>query len=189
VPSSTRGSWYLRPSSTVRLASTRSGTLSNSLRMEGASSVVSVGLLWAISDPLSGVNLPAGSRMDWAIESAQQADDADFFWHVHLYLLAGSTNTVRCTLLNNHRESFVDENEWPSFPLVSGPRSQPPALSACSNARAGDRLVVEIGYVARNQFSAVRYGFLNYGSTQPDAVPGSTGGAPWIELIGVSLGF
>ena len=190
VPAQTRGSWYLPPQQRVRLSPNKAGSASGVIRQEANSSVVTLGLVWAISEPFTTVSLPSGTRIDWQLDIAEQAADADLYSHVHVYVLVGSTNTVRCTLLNNYESSATSPNEWPITAQPKGPEL-PPTLGTCGSAtpRVGDRLVVEFGYVARNRSSSPRYGVVSYGSTGPDAGPGISGGAPWINLIGASISF
>jgi len=190
APTATYGTWWRPPLSTVKLSPSKGGVLGNSLR-QGRDTAIDIGLLVAISEPMAAAEFPSGSRLNWAIEAAEQANDADMYWHLHVYVLDGTTDTIRCTLLADYREDPTSNNEWSTLALGRGPRPAPPFLIACAATppQPGDRLVVEIGYIARNQLSAWRYGFINYGTTQADVVEGASGGAPWLEFIGARIEF
>jgi hypothetical protein len=235
VPAEAKGDWWTLPTTHILLGDVKGGRELTALEQEDATTTASVGLLWAISDPFELVSLPSGARIDWAVMAAEELEDADLYWHVHVYVLAGSTDTVRCTLLANYQERELGGNEWPVAPNLDkcsveeqathrspaaqlhasadrvtalaraacgrsarpapgggaarGPQASPPLLNECSSARPGDRLAVEIGFVARNVFSSPRSGSLRYGSSAPDAQAGATGGTAWVELIGADVRF
>lgn len=88
----------------------------------------------------------------------------DFFWHLHLYVTQGDSDTPRGTLLADYVEVT---NEWPVNPNASYAYGVALASAQSLSSLAiqdGDRLVAEIGYVARNNFATLVSGFLCYGT-------------------------
>lgn len=85
---------------------------------------------------------------------------ADFNWHVHIYVTQGDTDTPRGTLLTDYTEA-AGTNEWPT--TATGKALNAAQTLTSLAISAGDRLVVEIGYRARNAVTTSFTGTLNYG--------------------------
>lgn len=97
--------------------------------------------------------------------------DADFAIHLHLYVTQGDSDTPRGTLLDNYRDPTGNEltasNATAGIDLDSAQALSSVAVSD------NDRIVAEIGYVARNASATSRTGTLYYGqSSRPDLVHG-----------------
>jgi hypothetical protein len=118
----------------------------------------SVHLLRGISSKLQAQTISGDVNVILGV--VQSAADADNFWHLHIYVTQGDTDAVRGTLLNNYLESGT--NEWPTG-AVGIALQAPPPLSPV-NALSGDRIVVEIGFVARNVTAISRGGTIYYGT-------------------------
>jgi hypothetical protein len=189
-PMQPQGQWEIAPGTQVLWSPSPGGVFGNALRQEAASTPVDIGLLWAISEPLADVQFTSASTLSWGIETAAQQDDAELYWHVHLGVLAGASDSVRCTLLDNYREAPGRGTPWPISPQGLGP-AQPVPLNDCGGTppQPGDRLAIELGYVAHNLLTAPLYGFLDYGTTDSDVVPGQPGGAPWVDFLDATLRF
>jgi len=155
--------------------------------LESAGGAVSALLVESTSEPLA-----AGSRwggtVTWAMGALAQSADANMYWHAHIWLTQGDSSAVRCTLLGDYEES--GSNAWPVAPMVSGP-VRPPALAGCPGWQAGDRIVVELGYVARNTLTSGRFGLLDIGGTGSDVTAGklASTGVSWIDFVGSQLNF
>ena len=190
VPQQAQGTWYLPPATQALWSPTKGGSFSNALRLEGVDGTADMGLLWAISEPITSADFPAGCMVNWGIEALQESIDSGLYWHIHVYVLAGSTDAIRCTLLEDYREDDASNNEWPVNLVGAGPQPGPPLLSPCiAPPQLGDRLAIEIGFVARNAMNEPHFGFVNYGTTDVDVVIGESGGAAWVDLIGATVTF
>ena len=86
---------------------------------------------------------------------------ANMFWHVHVYVTTGDSDTVRATLIND----FIGATEWPTT-AVGRTLGASSAISA--SITDGDRLVVEIGYRAANTVTTSYTGTLWYGTQNAD---------------------
>lgn len=113
-----------------------------------------------VSGPLKAGTIGTGTvNLCVGVDTSNAA--ADMHWHVHIYVTQGDSDTPRGTLLDNYRES-AGTNEWPST-------DQGWALNAAASLSSlavsdGDRLVVELGYTARNASATSYSGELYYGS-------------------------
>jgi hypothetical protein len=115
-----------------------------------------------------GVTGPLGAQtvsgtVTWVLAALESGSDADMFTHVHVWATTGDTNTVRGTLLTDYVESAAAD-EWPTGLAVSGRAINSAQTVTNTTLTAGDRIVVEIGYIARNVLTASRTGTLGYGT-------------------------
>lgn len=92
----------------------------------------------------------------------------DLNWHIHIYVTQGDSDTPRGTLLSDYVEA-AGVNEWPTVETGAS-LSSPAALSALAISD-GDRIVVEIGYIARNTLTAQVYGSFVYGTLDSNSFP------------------
>ena len=169
TPASLRGAWDSTGSAvTKRLDGSKRGTTgltSITVAETSTNAEYDVLLLRAISGPLKAATIGTGT-VNLVLGTDTSSSAADFHWHVHIYVTQGDSDTVRGTLLSDYREA-LGTNEWPSsdqgWALNS---SQSLSSLAISD---GDRLVVELGYVARNSSATSYSGELWYGiSAIPD---------------------
>jgi hypothetical protein len=119
-----------------------------------------------------GVSGPLAARtisgtFDVMLGTTQTTTSDDMSYHVHVYVTQGDSDTPRGTILGNHRDT--DANEWTSDsspgPTQSGRGLEgPPSLTSLAISNA-DRLVIELGYVARNGSAIARTGKLYYGTS------------------------
>jgi hypothetical protein len=101
--------------------------------------------------------------------------------HLHAFVLQGSTDTLRGTLLADD----IDTAEWGTATAVI---NQQVAINTVSVV-AGDRIVLEVGYQAQNTSATSFTGTIRYGGTSAtdlSATPGSTTGvttdSPWVDF-------
>jgi hypothetical protein len=102
-------------------------------------------LLRGVSAPLAADHNFAGT-LNLMLGAQESATDADMAYFIHVFITQGDTDNLRGTLLANYADPIT--NEW-STTAVGRALSSTRSLSAVS-ALAGDRIVVEIGYRARN---------------------------------------
>lgn len=106
---------------------------------------------------------------------------ANMFTHIHIWVSAGNTDTVRGTLL----QDSIGSTEWGT--TAAGLKTGLLNLANNVNALAGDFIVVEVGYQAQNTVSTSFTGTLNFGATTPtvDLTNGDTSVVAhpsWIEF-------
>jgi hypothetical protein len=136
--------------------------------------------------------LPAqtiAGTLDWVLLVQESAAAADFNWHVHAWVTAGESNSVRGVLLNDYTEP-LGTNEWPTAQQGWGPNAGPVTLNPVT-IQDGDHLVIELGYVARNTDASTYAGTVPFlsGSTGADATLGDldTAHSSWFELSGMAV--
>jgi hypothetical protein len=111
-----------------------------------------------ISGPLASQTINCNVNVCIGAKEASAAA-ADFYWHVHLYVTTGDSDTPRVTLLTDYVENTT--NEFPTTATFLGLQS---AQAVNQTISAGDRLVLEIGIIARNASTTSYTATLNYGS-------------------------
>lgn len=161
IPATLKGAWDAVPTARAFMMSTVKfgGLIAQAQEAETtATAPFSTFLLRGISSKLSAQTISGDVNV--VLGAAEGIADSDFFWHIHIYVTQGDTDLVRGTLLANYRES--GSNEWPTGGTAIALQA-PPALTPVV-VTAGDRLVVEIGFVARNVTTSGRNGTVWYGS-------------------------
>lgn len=86
----------------------------------------------------------------------------ELYYSLHVWATIGDTDVARGTLLNQYSELASSNNQWPI-----DPKGRDMMVSAAMNAVTildNDRLVVEVGYIARNSVAAQFTGTLYYGT-------------------------
>lgn len=116
------------------------------------------------------------------------------YWHIHLYATVGDSDSVRHTFINDYRENAPSNDDFPApvnwggFPLgtdnpVTGTIA--PVSLTSGSIQTGDRLVIEIGVVARNSLTGSFTSSIGYGarSDRSDATFRSAiDTSSWIDL-------
>lgn len=92
--------------------------------------------------------------VDILVQVSEDAADANLFWFVNIWVTVGDTNVVRGTLLSDYAEDTT--NEWPT--TKTGIAFQSAQTLTSVNAEEGDRIVAEIGYIARNTTTTSKTG-------------------------------
>jgi hypothetical protein len=87
---------------------------------------------------------------------------AELYFSLHIWATVGDSSVIRATLLNNFSELASSGNPFPSTP-----KGRDLILTAALTAGTiltADRLVVEVGYIARNTSTSSINGTLYYGT-------------------------
>lgn len=168
-----RGSW--NASGTPQFVSIEKyRQLSNAVAASKAEAVSTnpwrVMVMRAVTDPLEAEASYSGT-INPMLGVGEDDASGDFFWFMHVWVTVGETDSVRATLLSNYGESST--NEWPA--TAAGLRFQSAQAIAGTWSR-GDRIVCEIGYIARNASATSRTGSVYWRSksTNADLTAGST---------------
>lgn len=92
---------------------------------------------------------------------------ANIYWKLYMYVTVGQTDAVRGVLLNNYEENTT--NEWPTtFTATALQGAQTLSNVVCE---AGDCLVLEVGYIARNASTTTYNGRMYVGSVDQNGAP------------------
>ncbi len=160
TPATKRGSWDDSGATLARKLGRRpEGAAATAARAEtNITNLYDVLLGRWVSEPARVAGELSGA-MNWAVGAMESAAAANLFFHWHVYVTAGDTDTVRGVL----RTSAVNANEWPIAP-ATGRTGNDWTLDPV-NVQVGDRLVVELGYQAQNTVTTSRTGTINYGNT------------------------
>lgn len=136
-------------------------------------------LLRSVSSPLAA-NCNFSGTLNVMLAVQESNTDADMAYYVHAFVTQGDTDNLRGTLLANYND--LNTNEWGTTALGKA-LSSAATLTAVS-ALAGDRIVVEIGYRARNITTSSRTGTLYYGGNGSDLASGgvATSGIGYIDF-------
>ena len=134
-----------------------------------------------VSDPLPVAQTISGT-LDWVITAQESSASQNAFNQLHVYVLR-EPDTLVGTLLNNYAELSTSTNEWPTSPLGRGPAGGTPATLTAVAAQAGDRIVIEAGWVGYST-RADNAGMYHAGvSPISDATPGGGSGYPlWLQF-------
>lgn len=133
-----------------------------------------------VSDPLqSDTSFTTSDTVQWILGIKESSNSLNGYYHVHVYVTTGDSDTARGTLLTDN----IGGTEFTTTATGRGEGAK--TLSAVS-ALAGDRVVVEVGYQAKNTSTTSFTGTLNYGATgATDLVQGNTSvttNPGWIEF-------
>jgi hypothetical protein len=119
-------------------------------------------LLWlGISNPLSGTGTFSGT-VDFVVPVHADAG-TDMYWRLHIWVSVGNTDAVRGTLVNAYEENTT--NAWPNSSEGKFVALQAPVSLTGVSWQAGDRIIVEAGYIARNTDATLLWGRLWYGTS------------------------
>lgn len=177
APATIRGGWDQTTGHVVKAMHTAqdiAGTTNIQSVMQSESSASTdydVLLLRAVSTPLAA-NYTFAGTLNAMFAVAESLNDADFAYYLHVYLTQGNSDTPRGTLLANYADPLT--NEWAQTTATGRALSAAQNLSSIA-ALAGDRIVAEIGFRARNTTTGSRNGTIYYGGNGADLV---VGGAP-----------
>lgn len=163
TPATIRGTWDDTAGAVTRALDPKkagNGAITSVARAEtSATNPFRVLLYRGVSGPLAAQTI--GSTLDILAGILEGSASADFNWQIHAYVTQGNSDTPRGTLLSNYTDG-AGTNEWPT--TATG-KQLTAAQSVSSLAISdGDRLVVEIGYIARNAVTTSFTGTLRYGT-------------------------
>ncbi len=112
-----------------------------------------------------------GGTLNLMMAVQQSFSNSSNSYYLHAYVTVGASDVVRGTLLANYFDSST--NDWTTT-AAARPLQTAQALTAVA-ALAGDRIVVELGFRAKNGFSSQQFGYIYYSGGGADLV---AGGAP-----------
>lgn len=124
----------------------------------------------AITAPLAA-NYTFSGTLNVMLAVQQTFSNSANCFYIHAYVTTGNSDTPRGTLLANYIDTTG--NDW-SITAAAKALLAAQTLSAVA-AQTGDRIVVEIGFRAKNTFSTQQFGIIYYGGSGSDI---SSGGAP-----------
>lgn len=145
-PSTFQAGWSVNPSGSpanAALIGYDAGTNGNFASRTEA--VATTGLTYGIYRWTSGPLLAGttGGTVDMVMGVRESDAAANFATRVYIYITQGASDSVRGVVLN-----FTDSDEWPT--TAEGFNFSSPQSCGVVNYQAGDRLVIEFGYVANN---------------------------------------
>lgn len=182
TPTTKRGTWTTSSSTVARLLGRRpsGATTTSAVAETSTTNNVTVLLGRWISDGAVTAGTLAGN-VQWVMGVLESNASANDFFYLHIYVTTGDTDTPRGTFLANYTPGTG--TEWPT--AIAGATEGAVAGSSV-NVSVGDRLVVEIGYQARNTSATSFTGTLRYGATGTTdlaaAATSVTTDPGWIEL-------
>lgn len=140
-------------------------------------------LVRCVSRPLKSKTLSGSGTIQVNMGVDVNSASMNAHWHVHVYVTQGDSDTIRATLLTDYTEA-LGVNEWPATDQGWDLNA---AQVVSGSWNDGDRLVIELGYVARNTDSTSYLGELWYGGNtlHADMAAGSgdeTSQCGWIEF-------
>jgi hypothetical protein len=144
-----------------------------------------------VSDPLAADQALGGpgSNVSWVLGAAEANSLQDNYWRAHIWVSQGSTAAVRGTLLDSYEESPANApgNEWPAAHARGWASFGPsvPLSESPVEARAGDRVIIEIGAVLHRNSGAAYSSTLWIGGTDGgDLLPGGdeTSAQGWLQF-------
>lgn len=170
TPATLRGAWDDTAGAVTRAlepGKSIGGTSTTVARAEtSATNNFDVLLYRGVSGPLASQTLSGTVQVTIGVTESNAS--GNFAYHVHMYVTTGDSDTPRGTILTDYVETTA--NEWGTTAGTSG-RSFTSAQSLSSLAiTSGDRLVVEIGYVAINTSTTSFTGTLGYGTLAANRV-------------------
>lgn len=160
TPATIRGAWDKTAGAvTQALMRTRTGGAITSIQIgeTDAAANFDVLLYRGVSEALAAQTI--SGTLDVMLGVDESSASADFAYHLHLYVTQGDSDTPRGTLLSDYVEAVGQE--WPTTAAGKALASAQ-ALSSLA-VQDGDRLVIEIGYVALNASATSFNGRLRYG--------------------------
>jgi hypothetical protein len=182
TPTTKRGAWDTSSATLARhLGSRPSGTAATTALAE-TSSTNNFDVLWGrwVSDGATAAGTLSGT-VEWIAGVLEANADANSFFHLHIYVTQGDSDTPRGTLLTDS----IGATEFPTG-TAAGRGEGAKAISSLAIS-VGDRLVVEIGFQNQNTHTTSRNVTLQYGGTgTTDRVAGNTtaGNPGWLEFSG-----
>lgn len=134
-----------------------------------------------VSDPLAAQTVAGTIDFNFLLRESDAA--ANMVMHVHAFLSAGDTNTVRGTLLTD----WIDTNEWAVHASDHSALNVTGVALTSQAATAGDRLIIEIGYQAQNVVATSYTGGLKVGgsseaATNETGVSASSTKSGWLQF-------
>lgn len=164
TPATIRGAWDDTAGAVTRALDTtkiNGGAITTVARAEtNAADEYDVLLYRGVSGPLAAQTI--NCNVDVVLGVSESSTSANAHWHLHIYVTQGDSDTPRGTLVSDYREA-AGTNEWPT--TAAGLALNAAQATGSLAISAGDRIVCEIGYTARNTSTSSYTGTLWYGTT------------------------
>lgn len=159
TPTTWKGDWDTDTTARMHLGRQPSGAGTEISKSEtGTTPGRDVMLAQFISEPARKAGTISGA-VAWTIGVMQSSTISQMVRHMHIWVTAGDSDTVRGVLLNNYIGTTA-------FPTVAAGGYTPTTVTPVS-IQAGDRIVVEYGYQANNTTAESQRGYMYYGGTSP----------------------
>lgn len=186
TPPTRRGAWDNITQASISLMSvTPSGFASN--RSQAVGSLTAnwdVVIRRFITDPVITAG-PLAGTVAWTILCAELASlSTNAFTHMHIYVTAGDTDTVRGVVLTD----YIGSTEWTTTMTAY---AEGPITLTSVDCQVGDRICAVFGYRA-SASATTQTGDMRHGGTGADLVAGQTGNLSnpgWIEFSGADALF
>lgn len=190
TPSGVQGSWDDSASLVTKqidLVKANTSATSVSVAETSASNTYRVALYRGVTPTIDAQTISGTIDVGIIVDEVTSAA-SDFYTSLHVYVMKPD-GTVRGTLLANYSENTT--NEWLFGGSSWGKHLQSAQTLSSVVASAGDRIVAEIGYIARNSVTTSFSGQLYYGGNAYNIDQSGTTGPvdtppafPWIEFSG-----
>jgi hypothetical protein len=184
TPTNFRGTWNDTAGAVTKLIAPHWYIDDNMVNVQRSGTASQSALLYrGVSAPISAQTVSGNFNLLLPVkQSAFNSDQAQLTFHVHVYVTAGDTDTVRGTLLTDYIDALGaggpagrQTNEWNVDPYEFQTLGSAQAMSSVG-ASAGDRLVVEIGFrCGANTGGSFRNGWLLYGTAGIIALTAAAG--------------
>jgi hypothetical protein len=165
TPATLRGAWDQTAQAVTKRIDASKLPVSTATNVPAAETNVTaewdVLLYRGVSGPLAAATIGTGT-VDVMLPVIENTAAADFNYHLHIYVTQGDSDTPRGTLLSDYREA-AGVNEWGTAAATCGRALNAAASLSSLAVSAGDRIVIEIGYAARNTVTTSYTGTLYYG--------------------------
>lgn len=134
--------------------------------------------LRGITEPAVAAGTISGT-VQWVLGVLESNAALNAFFMVHIWVSTGDSTTVRGTLLNMSSGG----TEWPTS--YAGRTEGNKTLTSVA-IQVGDRIIVELGYIASSSLSTYTGTYRFGGTSATDLTDGGTNTAdpPWIEFSG-----
>ncbi len=175
-----RGTWDLSTATTIRALTARpsGATTTTSVAVGSTASSRKVLVMRGITEPATTAGTISGT-MQWVLGVLESNTGLNGFFMVHVWVSVGDSSTVRGTLLSMSQGAT-------EFPTTYAGRSDGSKALTSVAIQAGDRIVVELGYICLSNATATTYtGTYRYGGTSATdlaAAGTDTTQPPWIEF-------
>jgi hypothetical protein len=189
VPATIRGTWSDKAlTGASGMLRRKTGASATAAKAETSnSSSWSVLLRRFVSETVNNAGTLQG---DFALTlgTLESNDDANMTLQMHMYVIAGDSDTVRGALTSL---ALGGGPEWPAVGFGRGAAGvQATGTLTNVNVEPGDRIVLEVGYRAANTTTSSRTGTLYYGGTASDLSPNDrnvTTRPGWIDFAHIAV--
>jgi hypothetical protein len=152
-----RGAWDSSTSSVTKLLGATPGGTATTIGIAEVNVTNNWDVMlgrWVSAPAVAAGNL--SGVVSWVIGFKESSASMNAFDHIHIFVTAGDTNTVRGTVLTDN----IGATEWPLTATATTEFDK--ALTSVA-VQVGDRVVVEVGYRASNTVTTSFTGTMNYG--------------------------